>query len=100
MKKYSVKLNQRAFRDIDDIFNYIAIEISSPATAKKQTDRIWKALKSLEKFPYAHQDRIDGKYANKGYKQLLIDKYMAIYRINENDKKVYIITVIYQGCNV
>ncbi len=100
MKKYSVKLNPKAFRDIDDIFNYIAIEISSPATAKKQTNRIWQALKSLEKFPYAHQDRIDGKYANKGYKQLLIDNYMAIYKINEDEKSVYIITVIYQGCNI
>ncbi len=100
MKKYSVKLNPKAFRDIDDIFNYIAIEMCSPEAAKKQTDRIWKALKSLEKFPYSHQDRIEGRFANKGYKQLLIDNYMAIYKINEDEKSVFIITVIYQGCNI
>ena len=100
MKKYKVRLNPKAFRDIEDIFKYISMEIHAPDAAKNQTDRIWKALKTLEKFPNAHQDRIVGKYAKKGYKQLLIDNYMAIYKINEEEKWVNIITVIYQGCNI
>ena len=45
MDKYKVKLNPRAFREIDDIFAYIALEKLSPENAKGQTDRIWEALK-------------------------------------------------------
>ena len=41
--------------------------------AKAQTDRIWAAIKNLEIFPGAHQNRIVGRYAGKGYKQLIID---------------------------
>ena len=74
MDKYNVKLNKRAFRDIDSIFDYIALEKLSPENAKGQTDRIWKALKSLETFPQSHQERIVGRYCGEEVRQLLIDK--------------------------
>lgn len=100
MDKYNVKLNKRAFRDIDSIFDYIALEKLSPENAKGQTDRIWKALKSLETFPQSHQERIVGRYAGKNYRQLLIDNYIAVFRIDESTKTVFIVTVQYQGRNI
>jgi toxin ParE1/3/4 len=65
MDKYKVKLNRRAFRDIDSIFEYIALEKQSPENAKGQTDRIWEALKSLDTFQQSHQERTEGRYAGK-----------------------------------
>lgn len=100
MDKYKVKLNPRAFRDIEDIFAYIALEKLSPENAKGQTDRIWKSLKKLETFPQAHQERTEGRYAGKGYRQLLIDNYIAIFRVDELQKIVYVVTVQYQGRNL
>jgi plasmid stabilization system protein ParE len=97
MDKYKVKVNKRAFKDIDNIFEYIAIEKLSPDNAKGQTDRIWNALKTLDTFPQSHQERNEGRYAGKGYRQLIIDNYIAIFRIDENTKTVYIVTVQYQG---
>ena len=46
MDKYDVMLYPRAFRDIDDIYAYIALEKLSPENAKAQTDRIWDAIKA------------------------------------------------------
>ena len=100
MVKYHIKLYPRAYRDMEEIYRYIAIEKQVPENAKAQTDRIWKAIKNLEIFPDSHKDRLEGKYAGKGYKQLLIDNYIAIYKINETEKTVYIITVQYQGRNM
>lgn len=100
MDKYEVMLYPRAFRDIDDIYAYIAIQKLSPENAKGQTDRIWNEIRKLEMFPEAHQDRLEGRYATKGYKQLLIDNYIAIFKIDTEAKKVYVITVQYQGCDV
>lgn len=100
MDKYKVKLNPRAFRDIEDIFAYIALEKLSPENAKGQTDRIWKSLKKLETFPQAHQERTEGRYAGKGYRQLLIDNYIVIFRVDELQKIVYVVTVQYQGRNL
>lgn len=100
MDKYDVKLNPRAFRDLDDIFEYIALEKLSPENAKGQTDRIKKKLKTLETFPQAHQERMEGRYASKNYRQLIIDNYIAIYRIDEETKTVHIVTIQYQGRNL
>ena len=100
MVKYHIKLYPRAYRDMEEIYRYIAIEKQVPENAKAQTDRIWRAIKKPEIFPGSHQDRFVGKYAGKGYKQLLVDNYMAIYKINETEKTVYIITVQYQGRNM
>ena len=100
MDKYKVILNSRAFKDIGRIFAYIALEKQSPENAQGQTDRIWKALKTLDTFPQSHQERNEGKYAGKGYRQLLIDNYIAIFKIDEVKKVVSIITVQYQGRNL
>jgi toxin ParE1/3/4 len=100
MDKYEVKLSKRAFKDIDSIFEYIALEKLSPENARGQTDRIWNALKSLDTFPQSHQERTEGRYAGKGYRQLIVDNYIAIFRIDDDTKTVYIVTVQYQGRNL
>ena len=97
MDKYSVILYPRAFRDIDDIYAYIALEKMSPENAKGQTDRIWDAIKSLEQLPESHQDRLVGQFAGKGYKQLIVDNYIVIFKIDKEQNRVYIVTVQYQG---
>lgn len=43
--------------------------------------------KKLELFPKSHQDRLVGRYAGKEYKQLIIDNYIAIFKVDENKKK-------------
>ena len=100
MDKYEVMLYPKAFRDIDDIYAYIALDKLSPENARGQTDRIWTALRKLEIFPESHQDRVVGRYAGKGYKQLVIDNYIAIYKIDENKKRVYVVTIQYQGRDI
>lgn len=84
MKKYKIQLNARAYRDLEEIFEYIANDLQSPEYAKGQTDRLWKSLKTLEIFPSSHQERLVGNYAGKGYRQLLIDNYLAIFKIDEH----------------
>ncbi len=99
-KKYEVLLYPKAYRDIEEIYAYIALEKLSPENAKGQTDRIWDAIFNLDEYPESHQDRQVGRYAGKGYKQLLIDNYIAIFKIDESEKKVYVITIQYQGRNI
>lgn len=71
----------------------------SPENAKGQDARIKKAILSLDTFHQSHQERNEGRYAGKGYRQLIIDNYMAIFRIDEPRKIVYVVTIQYQGRN-
>ena len=100
MDKYKIKVNPKAIRELDSIYEYIANEIMAPENAKGQVDRIKKAILSLYTFPQSHQERNEGRYAGKGYRQLLIDNYIVIFRIDEPHQTVYIITIQYQGRNL
>lgn len=99
MNKYKVKLNPGAVRELESIYNYIANEKLALENAKGQVDRIKNAILNLRIFPQAHQERNVGRYAGKGYRQLLIDNYIAVFRIDEAKKIVYVVTVQYQGRN-
>lgn len=100
MVKYRIRLNAQAYRDLEKIFDYISNTLQTPENARGQTDRIWSALKKLDTFPQSHQERSVGKYAKKGYRQLLVDHYIVIFRIDELNKIVQIITIQYQARNI
>jgi len=55
---------------------------------------------SLQIFPQSHQERNEGRYGGKGYRQQLVDNYMVIFRIDEKEKTVYVVTIQYQGRNI
>lgn len=100
MDKYKVKISPRAIRELDSIYAYIANDKLAPENARGQVERIKRAILTLEKLPQSHQERSEGRYAEKGYRQLLMDHYIAIFRIDEVGKTVYVITIQYQGRNL
>lgn len=93
MDKYSVKLTSRALRDLDGIYAYIAQTLREPGTALKLVDRIEESVFSLEQMPYRCPERKRGTYANRGYRQLLVENYTVIYRVEETKKQVVVVTV-------
>lgn len=100
LDKYSVKISPKAVRDLDSIYEYIASDKSAPENARAQLDRIKQSVLNLSSFPYSHQERMEGRYAGTGYRQLLVDNYIIIYRIDEINKAVLVITVQYNGRNI
>lgn len=100
MDKYKVKVNPQAIRELDLIYDYIAKEKMSPENARRQADRIKNAILGLDIFPQSHQKRNEGRYADKGYRQLLVDNYIAVFRIDEARKIVYVVTIQYHGRNL
>ena len=99
LDKFKIKFNPRAIRELNSIYEYIANEKLAPENALGQVNRIKNAILNLDTFPQSHQERNEGRYAGKGYRQLLIDNYMAIFRIDELHKTVYVVTIQYQGRN-
>ena len=86
-------MNWTTFTNISQMRNWLL---------KMQKDRlrIKKAVLSLNTFPQSHQERSEGRYAGKDYRQLLIDNYIVIFRIDEPRKTVYVVTIQYQGRNL
>ena len=93
--KYTVKLMSRALRDLDGIYAYIAKTLLEPETALKLVDTLEGEILTLDSMPYRCPERQTGAYANKGYRQLLVKNYTVVYRIDEKQKAVIIVTVRY-----
>lgn len=95
MDKYKVSLTNRALRNLDDIYVYIAQTLLVPETALGLVDNIEKEILSLEEMPYRFPERKTRAYANRGYRQLFVGNYTVIYRIDEKHRQVIVVTIRY-----
>ena len=95
MDKYKVSLTNRALRNLDDIYVYIAQTLLVPETALGLVDNIEKEVLSLEEMPYRFPERKTGAYANRGYRQLFVGNYTVIYCIDEKHRQVIVVTIRY-----
>lgn len=98
MDKYEVKMLPKAYRDIDQIYEYILLEIKSPKAALNLVNSFEEAVLSLEKLPCRGAERKIGVYANRGYRQLFIKNFTIVYRIDEKMKHVIVVTIKYSSC--
>lgn len=99
MDKYVVKLYARAYRDLEDIYTYIAENLLEPGTALNIADELESTIFSLEQLPERGAIRRVGVYANGDYRQLFVKNYVIIYRVLKRKKEVHIITVRYTPCS-
>ena len=95
MDKYSVQLMNRALQDLDEIYAYIVSEFSAPTAAENLIDRIEQAILSLEDTPKRGSVRRTGVFTDREYRQLFVKNYTIVYRVEEENKRVLIVTVRY-----
>lgn len=95
MNNYTVKLLSRALADLDKIYAYIASNLHELGTAENVLDLLEEEILSLESMPYRFPERRTGSYANRGYRQLMVKNYAVIYRVDEAQKQVIVVTVRY-----
>ncbi len=95
LDRYSVKLLSSAYRCLDDIYAYIAGELQAQQPAQNLIDKLEESILSLELMPQRGAKRRVGAYANKGYRQLFVNNFTIVYRIDEEKKQVLIVTVKY-----
>lgn len=93
--KYTVKLYPRTYRDLDEIYSYIAVNPAETDTAEKMVTALENEIFSLEQFPERGSIRRVGAYANQDYRQLFVKNYTIIYRVHNDKQEVHIVTVRY-----
>jgi len=95
LNKYHVKLLSAAYRNIDSIYAYIAMELNAKPSATNLIDKLEEAILSLEVVPQRGARRRVGAYADRGYRQLFVNNFTIVYRIDELKKEVIVATVRY-----
>ena len=97
--KYTIVLYPKALDDMDKIYRYIYNILRAPEYAMAQLERLENGMFGLEELPLRCAERKSGSYGNCGYRELLVDNYTVIYRVNEDQRQVQIVTVQYNKRN-
>lgn len=91
--KLKLKFTPEARTDMLDIFEYIAEELSAPASALDLINKIEDKCERLTIFPLSCPIPRDGILAKKGYRMLLVDNFIIFYRVDA--VSVIIMRVVY-----
>ncbi len=95
MDRYTARLYAKAYRDIEEIYAYIAENLLEPDIAESMVARLEDAISSLESFPERGAIRKIGSHANRDYRQLFVKNFTIVYRILEEQGEAHIVTVRY-----
>jgi toxin ParE1/3/4 len=57
--------------------------------------RIETSIMRLRNFPYSCNFVVDEFLKNKGYRKLIVDNYVAFYLVDEIEKQVIILRILY-----
>lgn len=87
MSKYKIRILQLAREDIGEIYFYIAAD--SPKSALAMTDKITNKIDTLAELPIIGKIVPDNELAKQEYRMLIIDSYIAFYKVIDDEVVVY-----------
>jgi toxin ParE1/3/4 len=93
--KFHLKITPAATHDLDEIYYYIYNNLLASQAADNFLDDIEKAILSLCNFPYRCEYSHNEILRYKGYRRLVIHKYVVLYSVDEENKTVIVMRVFY-----
>ncbi|MBE5936077.1 MAG: type II toxin-antitoxin system RelE/ParE family toxin [Lachnospiraceae bacterium] len=98
MRQYRVEITQEALKDMEEIYNYIAIELLSPENAMGQYNRIAHEILTLDTFPERNRIMESEQEYRMGLRRLIVDNFSVFYIIR--DDKVIVTNVLYSASDI
>ncbi|MCI8700358.1 MAG: type II toxin-antitoxin system RelE/ParE family toxin [Clostridia bacterium] len=97
--KYKVIITPTAYKEIRKIYDYIAEELYAGNAAKRLMKKIEEQVHLLKHAPKIHTEigKIDELKRN--YRKIVINNYVILYTIDDNNMIVYISHMYYSGKN-
>ncbi len=95
MKQYKVQITDKALADMEEIYNYIAIQLQAPENAIGQYNRIAKAIEELKMFPEKVRLMESEQERAMRLRQLVVDNYSVFYVIEK--ESVIVMRVLYSA---
>ena len=81
MEQYKVEITKEELRDMEDIYNYIALELLSPENAMGQYNRIADEILTLDRFPQRCGILDSEPEKQMELRRMLVDNYSVFYTI-------------------
>jgi len=92
---YQLEFLPIAKQDMIEIVHYISHELHNPMAAENLAVDMITAAENLTEFPYINAIHQSIKPLKKEYRKLIVKNYIMFYRIDEEEKLVTIVRVVY-----
>lgn len=97
--EYNIKLTDEFLDEIDDICNYISNNLKAPDAANRLREKVVYNILMLEKSPRIFMKIEKMAKTERQYRRIVINNYVILYTIDENEKIIYIAHIYYSGRN-
>lgn len=93
--KYDVVVTNPAQDDLEEILNYISVDLSAPKSAIEMLNKIKSIFENLSinplMYPLCNIDNLKAK----NYRKAVINNYLMFYRVDDKNETIYIMRFIY-----
>ena len=98
---YNIKLTEEFLTEIENICNYISVDLNANDAANRLRDKVIHNILLLENSPRMFAkikiEKIDK--VKRKYRKIVIKNYVILYTIDEENKIVYVAHIYYSGRN-
>ena len=93
--KYDIVVTNPAQDDLEEILNYISVDLSAPKSAIEMLNKITSIFENLSinplMYPLCNIDNLKAK----NYRKAVINNYLMFYRVDDKNETIYIMRFIY-----
>lgn len=96
---YKLFVTELANQDLDNIAEYIAVQLANPGAAAEFLNEVEKCYENLKQMPMMYEKCRDKRLANEGYRRAVIKNYILLYKIQEEEQAIIIFRFFYGSRN-
>lgn len=98
MERYKIEITKEALQDMEDIYNYIALELLSPENAMGQYNRIADEILTLDTFPQRYRIMDSEPEKQMELRRMIVNNYSVFYTIHAD--RVIVTDVLYTASDI
>ena len=97
--EYEIVISDTCLEEIEEICDYIEIKLKAKEASNRLRIKIRNSINDLKEFPKKHPKIEKKDKLNRDYRRIVIDNYVILYTIIEDDKCILISHMYYGGRN-
>lgn len=92
---YSFQFTQKAEGDLNEILEYICDELVNPTAANSLAKKIFECIDYIRAFPDSGLIVENEFLTDKTLRRALVENYCIYYKVDDKNKLIYIIRLVY-----
>ena len=97
--EYNVELTDEFLECSEEIFDYITNTLKNNEASERLREKIMDNVLLLENSPKMYTEIDNTDRAERKYRRMIVNNYVILYTIDENEKIVYVAHMYYDGQN-